>query len=109
MGRPVSTKLNRSATGLAGCSWRAVLKNPQLFAVAQNQIVRDQKAPTIVYLDHLKGISYPDDLLLSHSNLDDMPASLRRYYEGQNKCETLHATGADLLVMDSYADAMFQL
>jgi hypothetical protein len=90
------------------CSWRCVLRNPQLFGVKQQQIVRDQKAPTIVYLDHLRGISYPDDLLASQCHIDRMGTSLRSYYLGQNKRETLKA-GGNLLVMDSFADANYQL
>ncbi len=89
------------------CSIRAVARNPQLFGYPQ--IVHNEKCTTQVYLDHLEGISYPEEELLSISNLDAMAPSLRRYYINQNKADFLWESGADLLVIDSYADSFFQL
>lgn len=89
------------------CSIRTVARNPQLFGTPQ--IVHNEKCTTQVYLDHLQDISYAEDDLRSISNLDAMAPSLRRYYINQNKADFLWETGADLLVIDSYADSFFQL
>lgn len=89
------------------CSIRAVARNPELFG--KPELIQNEKCTMEVYLDHLQGISYPDDALASLSNLDDMPPSLRRYYINQNKADVLTESGADLLVVDSYADSFFQL
>lgn len=89
------------------CSIRTVARNPELFG--KPEIVQNEKCTMQVYLDHLQGISYPDDALASISDLEAMPPSLHRYYVNQNKASILSEIGADLLVIDSYADSFFQL
>lgn len=89
------------------CSIRAVARNPEIFG--KPQIVQNEKCTMQVYMDHLVGISYPDEKMLNISNLEAMPPSLRRYYVNQNKANILQETGADLLVIDSYADSFFQI
>lgn len=89
------------------CSIRTVARNPELFG--KPEIIQNEKCTMQVYLDHLEGVSYSDELLASLCDLDAMAPSLRRYYVNQNKASILRERDADLLVIDSYADSFFQL
>lgn len=63
----------------------------------------------VLFLDALDGRTVTKEFLQSISMVDTMQATLQRYYIGQADREVVDETGADLLMLDSYADMNFEL
>ena len=63
----------------------------------------------VLFLDALEGRSVAKEFLASISDVSAMPTTLQHYYIGQADREVVHEAGADLLMLDSYADMNFEL
>jgi len=88
------------------CSRRAIDMNRDLFG-GNPQMVRDEKARTDFFLDHLSVGSPTRDDVVRLMDVDRMGTSLRHYALGQVERTTLEADSAQLLVFDNYADMNF--
>lgn len=88
------------------CAIRTVARNPEIFG--KPEIVQNEKCTMEVCVDSIDGVHYPDEEILSLSDIDKMAPSLRKYYINQNKMSILDQTEADILIIDSYADSFFQ-
>ncbi|KQY49815.1 hypothetical protein [Lysobacter sp. Root494] len=87
---------------------RSLALNPDLFA-AKPTVVQNGKSPMVLFLDALDGRTVSKEFLASISDVDAMQPTLQRYYIGQADREVVNETGADLLMLDSYADMNFEL
>lgn len=88
------------------CSRRAIDINRDLFG-GNPQMVRDEKARTDFFLDHLTVGSPSRDDVIEWLDVDRMGKSLHQYALGQTDRTTLEARDARLLVMDDYSDMNF--
>ncbi len=88
------------------CSRRAINMNRDLFG-GNPVMVRDEKARTDFFLDHLSVGSPTTDDIRRYLDVDSMTGSLRHYALGQVERATLGETAGRLLVMDNYADMNF--
>jgi len=88
------------------CSRRAVSMNRDLFG-GNPVMVRDEKARTDFFLDHLAVGSPSREDVTRYLDVDRMSASLRTYALGQTARSTLETRGHQLIVMDSYSDMNF--
>ena len=88
------------------CSRRAIDMNRDLFG-GNPRMVRDEKARTDFFLDHLDVGSPTRDDVTRHLDVDRMGKSLRHYALGQVDRTTLAAERARLLVFDNYSDMNF--
>lgn len=87
---------------------RSLALNPDLFS-AKPEIIQNGKSPMVVFLDALEGRTVSKEFLTSISDISAMQGTLQRYYIGQADREVIGETGADLLMLDSYADMNFEL
>lgn len=88
------------------CSRRAIDMNRDLFG-GNPRMVRDEKARTDFFLDHLSVGSPTRDDVTRYMDVDRMGRSLRHYALGQVDRTTLAAERARLLVFDNYSDMNF--
>ena len=88
------------------CSRRAIDMNRDLFG-GNPRMVRDEKARTDFFLDHLSVGSPTRDDVRRLLDVDRMSNSLRHYALGQVDRTTLEADRARLLVFDNYSDMNF--
>jgi hypothetical protein len=89
-------------------SRRALFYNKDLFP-ADAKVIQDQKAPFILFNEHLNGVPSSKDAVLQHVDVDRMPPILQSYFLGQFERSLFDQNSAGLLVMDSYADMNFEL
>ncbi|MBB1059033.1 hypothetical protein [Marilutibacter spongiae] len=87
---------------------RSLALNPDLFN-AKPSITQNGKSPMILFLDAIDGRTVSHEYLDSISDVASMQPTLQRYYIGQADREVVTETGADLLMLDSYADMNFEL
>lgn len=91
------------------CSLRAVSHNMDLFPNL-DELVTGEKAPNICYLDALRGVRIAPGQVMNALRAEDMDAPQFYYLKRQFLLDgVLDATGADLIVMDSYSDMNFPL
>jgi hypothetical protein len=88
------------------CSRRAIDMNRDLFG-GNPRMVRDEKARTDFFLDHLTVGSASREDITHYFDIERMSKSLRQYALGQTDRSTLAVGDARLLVMDDYADMHF--
>jgi hypothetical protein len=88
------------------CSRRAIDMNRDLFG-GNPRMIRDEKARTDFFLDHLTVGSPTRDDVTRLMDVDRMSNSLRHYALGQVDRTTFEADRARLLVFDDYADMNF--
>ena len=88
------------------CSRRAIDMNRDLFG-GNPAMVRDEKARTDFFLDHLTVGSASREDVSHYFDVDRMSKSLRQYALGQTDRSTLAVSDARLLVMDDYSDMNF--
>ncbi len=88
------------------CSRRAIDLNRDLFG-GHPVMVRDEKARTDFFVDHLTVGSPTRDDVTRHLDVDRMGKSLRTYALGQTDRTTMDASEAKLLVLDNYSDMNF--
>ncbi len=88
------------------CSRRGINMNRDLFG-GNPVMVRDEKARTDFFLDHLSTGSPTTDDIRRYLDVDGMTGSLRHYALGQVERATLGETHGRLLVMDDYSDMNF--
>jgi len=88
------------------CSRRAIDMNRDLFG-GNPRMVRDEKARTDFFTDHLTVGSPSADDVREFMDVDAMGTSLRRYALGQVERTVLSADAPKLLVLDNYADMNF--
>lgn len=104
--RPADRKLKILARG--DCTSR------RSFALNREQIgdyllVQNEKSPLVLFLDAIRGVTIDPAYLEEVSVSENMPRTLQAFYQGQANRSIIHETGADLLVIDSYADMNFEL
>ena len=88
------------------CSRRAIDMNRDLFG-GNPLMIRDEKARTDFFLDHLTVGSPTRDDIVRLLDVDRMSNSLRHYALGQVERTTLETDRARLLVFDNYSDMNF--
>lgn len=88
------------------CSRRAIDMNRDLFG-GNPVMVRDEKARTDFFLDHLRVGSPTHEDVTRLMDVEAMSPSLRHYALGQVERTTLETDKARLLVLDDYSDMNF--
>jgi hypothetical protein len=88
------------------CSRRAIDMNRDLFG-GNPRMVRDEKARTDFFLDHLTVGSPTQDDVTRILDVDRMGKSLRHYALGQVERTTFAAERPRLIVIDNYSDMNF--
>lgn len=87
---------------------RAVFYNKDIFG-SKSEVVQNQKAPFVLFNDHLNGIGLSADEAGEHVDVARMPAMLQTYFLGQFDRSIFSQESADILMIDSYADMNFEL
>jgi len=102
-GRPLKILVRGDCT-----SRRSVRLNTEMFDGATD-VVQNQKSTFVQFLDAAQGFTVPPQYLIDLSDVEAMPRTLQVFYLGQADRSVLTETGADLLMLDTWADLNFAL
>jgi hypothetical protein len=89
-------------------SRRSIALNQDLFEKPPH-FLQNEKSTFIQFVDAIDGVTVTEGFLRDITDVDAMGRILRSFYLGQAGRSILQERGADLLVLDSYADMNFQL